>query len=112
MTANNQNNKTTLTEKYLPILDALSQSSEKPKIKPVLFIDMDNVLVDFPSAIPHIPDDVKQEFEGYLDDIPSIFSKMKPMSDAIESVKMLLPFFDIYIAFTAPWENPTLCACH
>ena len=84
MTANNQNNKTTLTEKYLPILDALSQSSEKPKIKPVLFIDMDNVLVDFPSAIPHIPEDVKQEFEGHLDDIPNIFSKMKPMPDAIE----------------------------
>lgn len=107
MTANNQNNKTTLTEKYRPLLNALNESFEQPKIKPILFIDMDNVLVDFPSAIPYIPEDVKQEFEGHLDDIPSIFAKMKPMPDAIESVKMLLPFFDIYIASTAPWENPS-----
>ena len=33
----------------------------------ILYVDMDNVLVDFPSAFPHLSPEVLQEYEGRLD---------------------------------------------
>jgi hypothetical protein len=30
---------------------------------------------------------------------------MEPMPDAIESVKILSDYFDLYILSTAPWKN-------
>ena len=39
-----------------------------------LYIDMDNVLVDFPSGIARNPEDVQNEFEGSLDEVPGIFT--------------------------------------
>ena len=72
-----------------------------------LFIDMDNVLVDFPSGIAKLPEDVKKEYEGHLDDVPGIFSLMDPMEGAIEAYKYLSGKFDTYILSTAPWDNDT-----
>lgn len=73
----------------------------------ILYIDMDNVLVDFSSAIPLLAPDIITEYEGRLDEVPSIFSIMKPMSGAIESYQMLSELFDTYILSTSPWENPS-----
>ena len=72
-----------------------------------LYIDMDNVLVDFPTGIARISDTQRKEFEGRLDEVPGIFSLMEPMDDAIESFNELAKHFDTYILSTAPWENQT-----
>ena len=32
--------------------------------KKILFVDMDNVLVDFPSALAQLPSDVLREYNG------------------------------------------------
>jgi hypothetical protein len=42
----------------------------------ILYVDMDNVLVDFPSAFPHLSPEVLQEYEGRLDEVPGIFALM------------------------------------
>ena len=42
----------------------------------ILYFDMDNVLVDFQSAIPKVDPKLLDEFEGRLDEIPNIFSLM------------------------------------
>ena len=76
-------------------------------MKKVLYIDMDNVLVDFPSAIAQLDDTVINEYEGRLDEVPGIFSLMSPMPDAIEAFKELSCLYDTYILSTAPWENPS-----
>lgn len=76
-------------------------------MKKVLYVDMDNVLVDFPSGIAQLDESVQKEFEGKLDEVPGIFSLMKPMPKAIESFKELAELYDIYILSTAPWENPS-----
>ncbi len=68
---------------------------------------MDNVLVDFPSAFPHFSREIHGEYEGRLDEIPGIFSKMTPLAGAIEAYTELVNLFDTYILSTAPWENPT-----
>lgn len=45
----------------------------------MLCVDMDNVLVDFPSGIAKVPDDLQIRYEDRLDEVPSIFSLMEPM---------------------------------
>jgi len=72
-----------------------------------LYIDMDNVLVDFQSGIDQLDEKAKKEYEGRLDEVPGIFSLMKPMEGAIEAYKLLSQKYDIYILSTAPWENPS-----
>ena len=75
--------------------------------KKILFVDMDNVLVDFPSALAQLPPEVLHEYEGRLDEVPSIFALMSPMPEAIESYTELSERFDTYILSTAPWGNPS-----
>lgn len=76
-------------------------------MKKVLYIDMDNVLVDFDSWINQLEDSIKKEYEGKLDEVPNIFSLMKPIDWALESYEILSKHFEMYILSTAPWENPS-----
>jgi 5'-nucleotidase len=73
----------------------------------ILYVDMDNVLVDFPSGIARLPELTVRDFEGRLDEVPGIFSLMDPMSEAIESFETLATHYDTYILSTAPWGNPS-----
>ena len=72
-----------------------------------LYVDMDNVLVDFPAAINQLDQFTKDRFVDRLDEVPGIFSLMPPMEGAIVAYETLAKNFDTYILSTAPWENPT-----
>ena len=72
-----------------------------------VFVDMDNVLVDFQSGLDLQSDEIKKEYEGHLDEIPGLFAEMKPMPGAIEAMHTLQEHFDLYILSTAPWKNPS-----
>ena len=76
-------------------------------MKKVLYVDMDNVLVDFPSGIAQLDESVQNEYADKLDQVPGIFALMAPMPRAIEAFKELSELFDTYILSTAPWENPS-----
>ena len=76
-------------------------------MKRVLYVDMDNVLVDFRSAFDLIPDKALAEYDDRLDEIPGIFGKMRPMPHAVESFSRLSELYDTYILSTAPWKNPS-----
>jgi 5'(3')-deoxyribonucleotidase len=76
-------------------------------MKKILYVDMDNVLVDFPSGIEQLDTSIVQQFDGRLDEVPGIFSLMSPMPGAIEAFHELSELFDTYILSTAPWENPS-----
>jgi 5'-nucleotidase len=73
----------------------------------ILYIDMDNVLVDFLSAFPHVPNESLRQYEGRLDEIPGIFGLMDPVDGAIDAYHELSALFDTYILSTSPWENPS-----
>ena len=75
-------------------------------MKKILYIDMDNVLVDFTSAFPKLEEEVYLQYKD-KDDIPGIFALMDPVKDAIESIEFLAQHFEVYILSTAPWENPS-----
>ena len=68
---------------------------------------MDNVLVDFQSGIDSITEAERESFKNDLDDVPGIFSKMKPVDGAIEAYLKLTKHFEVYILSTAPWKNPS-----
>ena len=76
-------------------------------MRKILYFDMDNVLVDFLSAVPHLSPQVLKEYDGNLDEIPGIFSLMAPLPGAIDAFNELSVLFDAYILSTAPWENPS-----
>jgi 5'(3')-deoxyribonucleotidase len=72
--------------------------------KPILYFDMDNVLVDFTSGIARLPQEVRQSTHNF-DEVNGIFSLMDPMPGAIEAVHKLKRHFDIYVLSTCPWKN-------
>ena len=44
----------------------------------VLYIDMDNVLVNFRSAFPKVGAEASEQFKGREDEIPGVFALMDP----------------------------------
>lgn len=76
-------------------------------MKKILYFDMDNVLVDFESALKLVSHETLKKYDGKYDEIPNIFSLMKPIPGAIEAFLILSEHFDTYILSTAPWENPS-----
>jgi 5'(3')-deoxyribonucleotidase len=75
------------------------------EMKKILYIDMDNVLVDFPSGVSKLSQELIKEYESNLDEVPNIFSLMEPLEGAIDSFKILSQRYDTYILSTAPWKN-------
>lgn len=76
----------------------------------IVYIDMDNVLVDFASGIARLDDAVRTEYEGRLDEAPGIFALMDPMPGAIETVHRLANKYEVFILSTSPWKNPSAWA--
>ncbi len=76
-------------------------------MRKILYVDMDNVLVDFTTSFTRVPQELLAKFEGRLDEVPGIFSQMDPMPHAIECFNELATLFDTYILSTSPWENPS-----
>ena len=75
--------------------------------KKTLYIDMDNVLVDFPSGIVRLNEEARKKYAENYDNAPGIFALMKPVSGAIEVFNKLVDKYEVYILSTAPWENPS-----
>jgi 5'-nucleotidase len=71
----------------------------------ILYFDMDNVLVDFPSGIAQLTPETQKEYEGRLDEAPGIFALMTPLDGAIDAFETLSKVYDSYLLSTAPWEN-------
>ena len=76
-------------------------------MKKIGYIDMDNVMVDFPSGIAKLDEKTKQEYEGRYDEVEGIFSLMEPMPNAISAVHKLMKKYHIYALSTAPLHNPS-----
>ena len=77
--------------------------------KKIVYFDMDNTLVNFQSAIDQLPPQVKESYNGELDNVPGIFSKMKPINEMVQLFNEMAADerYDVYILSTSPWDNPT-----
>jgi 5'-nucleotidase len=76
-------------------------------MKKVLYVDMDNVLVNFKTGIEKLDEITFKEYEGKYDEAPGIFGMMEPICGAIAAYEMLAEKFDTYILSTSPWGNDT-----
>ena len=76
-------------------------------MKKRLYVDMDNVIVDFASGIARIEPTLVLEYDGRLDEVPGIFALMDPVAGALEAYGTLAQRFETFILSTAPWENPS-----
>ena len=72
-----------------------------------IYFDMDGVLVDFKSGVERVSSETQEEYKGRIDEVPGIFSLMKPIPGAIEAAQLLAKHYDVYILTTSPWTNPT-----
>ena len=61
----------------------------------IVYVDMDGVLVDFQSGIKLLSDKELVLFENKFDEVPGIFSKMKPIDGALEAFEKLNNHFGI-----------------
>jgi 5'(3')-deoxyribonucleotidase len=76
-------------------------------MKKILYVDMDNVLVDFESGISELDIATREHYKDNYDEVPGIFSLMIPVDGAVESFNLLADHFDTFILSTAPWNNPS-----
>lgn len=76
-------------------------------MKKIVYIDMDNVIVDFPTGIAKLDENTRQQYKGNYDEVEGIFGLMEPMPKAIEAVHQLAEKYDIYVLSTSPWHNPS-----
>lgn len=77
--------------------------------KKILYIDLDNTLVDFRSGIRQLTDEARKKYEGRYDDAPGIFGLMDPMPNALEAYRELARHFDTFILSTMQWHNASAC---
>jgi 5'(3')-deoxyribonucleotidase len=85
--------------------------------KKILYVDMDNVIVDFKTGIQRLSQEVLDQHESIhgrneegirnLDEVDGIFALMDPLPGAVEAIHELSAMFDLYVLSTSPWQNPS-----
>lgn len=76
-------------------------------MKKILYIDMDNTLVDFKARLEGVDPKIREAYLDREDEMPGLFALMPPMPGALEAFRTLAKAFDTYILSTAPWQNPS-----
>lgn len=63
-----------------------------------------------PEEFEQMSEELRGEYEGRHDEIPGVFGLMSPMPGALDAVRKLNEYYDVYILSTAPWKNPSAWA--
>ena len=80
--------------------------------KPILYIDMDGVVVDFPEVEEEIPAVICEKCiewcfvnQKHHSDFPGLFSHLLAKDGAIEAILTLMQKYSIFLLSSAPWDN-------
>ena len=73
----------------------------------ILYIDLDNTMVDFGKRMDALDPIVRAKYEGRIDEAPGFFALVPAMPGALDAYAELSQLFDTYILSTAPWLNPS-----
>ena len=73
--------------------------------KPIVYIDMDGVLVDFQSGVNKLSPEVRAAYEPHCDNVPGIFATMDPMPGAVQAYKQLFKRFDVFVLSKPPHKS-------
>lgn len=71
-----------------------------------IFIDMDGVLCNYDKKAAETPTYKKDRY-GECHGIPGFYRDLEPMPGAIEAWNWLYENFDVYIASSPSWSNPS-----
>ena len=74
--------------------------------KKIVYVDMDNTIVDFKSGIAKLSKEDQEQYKNNFDDHPEIFALMEPINGAKDALQKLNQYYKLYILSTAPWDNP------
>ena len=75
------------------------------KKKYTIYLNLDQTLVDFHSAINRLDIETRNKYVSNLDKVPGIFAFMDPQPGVVEAYKQLSQYYRVYIICTDPWEN-------
>lgn len=70
-----------------------------------LYIQLDHVLIDFESGIGKLPQNIKRQYEGQLEESPDLFKISDPTPGSVASFRDLSSLFETYIVSISPWGN-------
>ncbi len=80
--------------------------------KPILYLDMDGVVVDFPESIedvhPSIRDNCRNwclENDKHHSDFEGLFASLEPIEGSIHCIDQLMEHYHIILLSSAPWNN-------
>ena len=74
--------------------------------KRILYIDMDDTLVDFSAKLEQVHPVVREMYRDRDDEIPGVYALAPPVEGALDAFRELSALFEIYILSTGPWKNP------
>jgi len=81
-------------------------------MKPIVYIDMDGVLVNFPESLIDVHSSISDKCVKWCkrtgkhhSDFDGIFASLQPTKGAIEAVSRLNSKYEIYLLSSAPWGN-------
>ncbi len=75
--------------------------------RPIVYMDLDNTLVDYDKGVRKFDEKTLQEYEGRPWDIPGYFAVLDPMPGAAKAFRALSLKYDTYILSSAPYSNPS-----
>ena len=82
--------------------------------KEILYVDMDGVLVDFPSSINDVVPSLREKCRSWVEEDPEnndwtdfdgLFASLPPKAGIQEAIERLEVRFQVYLLSTAPWKN-------
>ena len=68
---------------------------------------MDGVLADFDSKAALTPKHIKQKYGDDFHRIPGFYRDLQPMPGAVDAFNYLCERYEVYIASTPSWNNPS-----
>ena len=99
-------NEHTLYSAVLPVIRWIDDRQNKTQ-RPILYIDLDNTLVDFDKGVKKFDEKTLSQYQGRIWDIPGYFSVLEPMPSAVKAFRILSLKYDTYVLSSAPFGNPT-----
>ena len=81
-------------------------------VRPILYVDMDGVIVDFPETQSDIDISIRDECVEWCEknrkhhsDFEGLFATLLPKKGAVDAVCRLNEKFEVYLLSSAPWGN-------
>lgn len=106
MDAEHHLNDKVIINSLLPVIRWIDDRQNKVE-KPILYIDLDDCLVDTKNGWRKLTEEERQAYEGHQYDCPGFFSHLEPLSSAVKAFRWLAEHYDTYILSCAPYSNPS-----